>query len=54
MNRIYISELRTGARVNGVSILLQKSERHAKFLAPCVVYPCQDLLREVVSALLKF
>ena len=33
---------------------LKKSARHAKFLAPCLVYPCRDYLREVVSAPLKF
>ena len=35
---------------------LKKSARHAKFLAPCLVYPCRDYLRGggVVSASLKF
>ena len=33
---------------------LKKSARHAKFLAPCLVYPCRDYLRGVVSAPLKF
>ena len=32
---------------------LKKSARHSK-LAPCLVYPCRDYLREVVSAPLKF
>ena len=26
---------------------LKKSAQHAKFLAPCLVYPCRDYLREV-------
>ena len=33
---------------------LKKSARHAKFLAPCLVYRCRDYLGEVVSASLKF
>ena len=33
---------------------VKKATRHAKFLAPCLVYPCRDYLQEVVSAPLKF
>ena len=54
MNRIHISELRTGSKIETPFTRAKKSARHAKFLAPCVVYPCRDLLREVVSAPLKF
>ena len=34
--------------------LLKNEHGTQKCLAPCVVYPCRDLLREVVSATLKF
>ena len=54
MNRIHISELRTGSKIETPFTGAKKSARHAKFLAPCIVYPCRDLLREVVLAPLKF
>ena len=42
MNRIHISELRTGSKIETPFTRAKKSARHAKFLAPCVVYPCRD------------
>ena len=44
----------TKTRFYASRIHVLKTAWHAKFLAPCLVYPCRDYLPEVVSAPLKF